>query len=88
MTKARASLDDLLETRDRLVADIRSRLDDKARKFLLSLHDGAPHFDAIERPRAADLPAVRWKLINLEKLKIDNPAKHAEQRSVLEGLFS
>ncbi|KGJ07685.1 nucleotidyl transferase AbiEii/AbiGii toxin family protein [Paracoccus versutus] len=88
MTKTRVSLDDLLETRKRLVAGIRSRLDEKARTFLLSLHDGIPDFDAIERPRAADLPAVRWKLINLEKLKNDNPAKHAEQRSVLEGLFS
>lgn len=88
MTKVRVSLDDLLETRKRLVANIRSRLDEKARTFLLSLHDGIPDFDAIERPRAADLPAVRWKLINLEKLKNDNPAKHAEQRSVLEGLFS
>ena len=74
MTKARVNLDDLLETRERLVADIRSRLDEKARMFLLSLHDGTPDFDAIERPRAADLPAVRWKLINLEKLKRDNLA--------------
>lgn len=88
MTKVRVSLDDLLKTRKRLVADIRSRLDEKARTFLLSLHDGTPDFDAIERPRAADLPAVGWKLINLEKLKNHNPGKHAQQRSVLEGLFS
>ncbi|VDC19207.1 nucleotidyl transferase AbiEii/AbiGii toxin family protein [Pseudogemmobacter humi] len=88
MTKARVSLDDLLATRERLVADIRSRLDEKARTFLLGLHDGASAFDAIERPQAADLPAVRWKLINLEKLKKDNPAKHAEHRSSLEALFS
>ncbi|MDD7970864.1 nucleotidyl transferase AbiEii/AbiGii toxin family protein [Roseinatronobacter alkalisoli] len=88
MTKTRISLDDLLETRRRLVADIRSRLDEKARAFLLSLHDGAPDFDAIERSRAADLPAVRWKLINLEKLKSDNLAKHAAHRSALEALFN
>nr|WP_281390504.1 nucleotidyl transferase AbiEii/AbiGii toxin family protein [Paracoccus amoyensis] len=88
MTKVRVSLDDLLETRKRLVADIRSRLDEKARMFLLSLHDGTPDFDAIERPRAADLPAVRWKLINPEKLKNDKPPTHKEQRFVLEGLSS
>jgi len=88
MTKVHVSLEDLLETRKRLVADIRSRLDGKVRTFLLSLHDGTPDFDAIERPRAADLPAVRWKLINLEKLKRDNLAKHAEHRSALEALFS
>lgn len=87
MTKARVSLEDLLEIRKRLVADIRSRLDEKVRTFLLSLHDGTPDFDAIERPRAADLPAVRWKLINLEKLKRDSLAKHAEHRAALEALF-
>lgn len=87
MTKVRVCLDDLLETRDRLVADIRSRLDAKARTFLLSLHDGTPDFDAIERSQAADLPAVRWKLINLEKLKRDNLAKHTEHRAALEVLF-
>lgn len=88
MTKARVSLDGLLETRERLVADIRSRLDEKAGTFLLSLHDGTPDFDAIERPQAAGLPAVRWKLINLEKLKKDNPDKHADLRSALKALFS
>ncbi|WP_226341447.1 MULTISPECIES: hypothetical protein [unclassified Halomonas] len=51
------------------------------------MHDGTPDFDAIDRPRAADLPAVRWKLINLEKLKNENAAKHAEQRHELAVLL-
>ena len=34
-----------------------------------------------------DLPAVRWKLLNLEKLKKHNPKKHAEQRDALEDLL-
>ncbi len=33
------------------------------------------------------LPAVRWKLIDLRKLKCENPAKHAKHRSALEALF-
>ncbi|WP_231896461.1 hypothetical protein [Halomonas sp. HL-93] len=48
----------------------------------------SPDFDAIDRPQAADLPAVRWKLINLEKLKNENVAKHAAQRRELETLLS
>jgi len=87
MTKARVNLDDLLETRERLVADIRSRLDEKAGTFLLGLHDSTPDFDAIERPQEADLPAVRWKLINLEKLKRDNLAKYAEHKAAVEALI-
>ena len=82
------SCEDLLKTRARLIADIQSRFDENTKRFLLSLHDGEPDFDAINRPQAAALPAVRWKLINLEKLKKNNPDKHAMQRSLLEGLFS
>lgn len=84
----RVNLDDLLETRKRLAADIRSRLDEKAGTFLIGLHDGAPDFDAIDRPLAANLPVVRWKLINLEKRKRDSLAKHAVHRSALEALFN
>lgn len=87
MTKTPVSLGELLATRIQLIADIQSRFDDNTRRFLLSLHEGLPDFDAIDRAQAADLPAVRWKLINLEKLKNDNPTKHAELRGKLESLF-
>ncbi|MEA2118985.1 hypothetical protein [Halovibrio sp. HP20-50] len=87
MTRTAVSLEELLNTRKRLIADIHSRFDENTKRFLLSLHDGSPDFDAIDRPRAAALPAVRWKLINLEKLKNENAAKHAEQHHELEVLL-
>ncbi len=88
MTRTPVDLAALTDTRARLFADLRTRLDNPARTFLLSLHDGAPDFDAINVPKAAELPAVRWKLINLNKLKTENPVKHEEQRGELEKLFS
>ena len=87
MTRASVSLQELLDTRKRLITDIHSRFDENTKRFLISLHDGTPDFDAIDRPRAVDLPAVRWKLINLGKLKNENAAKHAEQRRKLEVLL-
>jgi predicted nucleotidyltransferase component of viral defense system len=87
MTKTHVPLDTLLATRLRLVADLRARLDDKAKRFLLSLQDGEPDFAAIDRPQAADLPAVKWKLLNLNKLQRDNPDKHAAQRAALLRLW-
>ncbi|MEH6641084.1 nucleotidyl transferase AbiEii/AbiGii toxin family protein [Vreelandella glaciei] len=87
MTRASVSLEEFLNTRKRLIEDIHSRFDENTKRFLLSLHDGSPDFDAIDRLRAAALPAVRWKLINLEKLKNENAAKHAEQRRKLEVLL-
>lgn len=71
-----------------MTADFLPRRDDNAMRFLLSLHDGEPDFETIGLPQAADLPAVRWKILNLEKLKSQTPEKHAEQRREIEGLRS
>lgn len=89
MTTIPVTIDELARTRDRLIADIRARLADKdTQRFLLSLHDGAPDFDAIGLPQAAALPAVQWKLVNLRKLIAENREKHTAQRADLEQLFT
>lgn len=87
MTTVPVTLDELADTRDRLIADIRTGLNADTQAFLLGLHDGEPDFDIIGLPQAAALPAVRWKLLNLKKLKDENLAKHAAQRAELEALF-
>lgn len=88
MTKDSVSLDTLIAVRTRLVDDIRSRLNGAAQAFLLGLHDAEPNFDAIGLPQAADLPAVKWKLLNLQKLIVNSPAKHDEQRAELLALWT
>ncbi len=88
MTTVPVTLDELTDTRDRLIADIRARLDDDTQTFLLGLHEGDPNFEAIGLPQAAALPAVRWKLLNLKKLIAENADKHAAQRAELEQLFT
>ncbi|MCC5989870.1 MAG: nucleotidyl transferase AbiEii/AbiGii toxin family protein [Pararhodobacter sp.] len=87
MTRSPVSLAELADTRARLVKDIQARLDERARTFLVGLHDAAPDFEVIGVPQAATLPAVRWKLLNLQKLIAENPRKHAEQRAALESIF-
>ena len=79
--------EELLEARARLHADVRGRLTGDIAQFLLSLHDAEPDFGLIGLPDAANLPSVRWKILNLEKLKRENPAKHAEQRVDIERLL-
>ena len=81
------SLEELLNVRKRLIRDIQSRIDKNIIRFLVDLHDGIPNFNNINKPQAMKLPAVRWKLFNLEKLKRNNPTKHAEQRYALEQLL-
>jgi Nucleotidyl transferase AbiEii toxin, Type IV TA system len=87
MTTEPVNLADLKATRVQLIEDIKTRLDDKAARFLLSLHDGEPDFNVINLPQAHSLPAIRWKIQNLQKLKTENPAKHADQRALLEALL-
>ena len=87
MTRQAVSWDALLETRRHLHADIGSRLTGSVADFLLALHDAEPDFRLIGLPEAADLPAIRWKLMSLEKLKTADPRKHKVQRHALERLF-
>jgi hypothetical protein len=88
MTNVVVPLAQLAEARTRLIADIKARMDDGTRRFLLSLHDAEPDFGLIALPQAANLPAVRWKLQNLERLKRDNPDKHAELRAAIESIWA
>jgi predicted nucleotidyltransferase component of viral defense system len=87
ITRDPVVLDELRDTRRRLIEDIRSRLDTNAVDFLLSLHDGAPDFSSIGLVQAAELPAVRWKLQNIQRLKEENPSKHAAQRNALQEVL-
>jgi len=88
MTTIPVTLDDLIATRERLIADIGARLDGNAQTFLTTLHDGKPDFAAIGLPQAQELPAVRWKLLNLKKLSAENPDKHKAYKGELEKLFT
>ena len=78
-------LETLYETRDRLVSELRHRLTGDAAAFLEGVHNCEPNFNLIGLPQAADLPAIRWKLLNLEKFKADDPERHAGQLEALRG---
>ncbi len=87
MTREPVSRNSLIETRKHLHTEIRERLTGDIATFLLLLHDAEPDFNLIGLANALNLPAVRWKLLNLRKLKAQNPEKHALQRKALENLF-
>ena len=87
MTAEPVAKEALVAAQARLHEDVGSRLTGDVAAFLLSLHDAEPDFDLIGLPGAGDLPAIRWKVLNLERLKEQNPAKHAKQRRSLESVL-
>ena len=87
-TREEIALSDLEAARTRLITGVRRCLTDNTAAFLMSLHDAEPDFALIDLPQAERLPAVQWKLLNLRRLKAENPAKHAEQGEMLKALFA
>ncbi len=88
MTAEPLPLEALYKARENLVSKLRVKLVGDAAAFLEGLHNCEQDFDLIGLPQAAELPAVRWKLLNLEKFKADDPKRHAEQLDALRALFS
>jgi hypothetical protein len=85
MTVEEVPLETLLGTRERLIGDIHRRArDDAARRFLMSFHALEPDWAAIGFDSAVgELPAVRWKQLNLGRLRERNEAKFADQLEAL-----
>ncbi len=61
-----------------------SSLDDAERAFLLSIKRLKPEWDILGIPGIEKLPALKWKLLNIENLSRKNPAKYRKMLKALE----
>ena len=53
------------------------------RAFLLGLVKCEPDWSLMSCPHLRDMPAIRWKLTNLERLRGTNAAKFSQQQDEL-----
>jgi hypothetical protein len=74
MTQDPVELADLLAAREALIKSIADDMPSDHREFLLSFERGKPDWDLLGLPNAADLPAVRWRQQNLDKLSSNKRA--------------
>ena len=74
MTETPVTVEELVEARETLISDIVGRMPRDHKRFLLSFKQGQPDWSLLGLPKAKDLPAVRWKLLNLAKLAKDKRA--------------
>lgn len=88
MTSEPVELRALIEARDRMIAELQAGLDADERRFLLSLVRAEPDWKALGIAHAAALPAIRWKLHNLTRLRCERPEHFERQHTVLARLLS
>lgn len=87
MTAEPVELKTLLAARERIVSELQAGLDADERKFLLSLAHNEPDWALLGIKHLEQLPGIRWKLANLERLATANPKKLKAQAEILEGLL-
>ncbi len=84
MTGESFTYEDYETTRTEMVEMIHKNLSDKDKEFLLAFNRLEPIWDKYD---FQEFPSVRWKLINLQKLKETHPEKFEEQCNSLDKIL-
>lgn len=75
MTTEPVTLDALLAARERMFRELPSALDANEREFLRTLVRARPDWSLLGIPHLEELPAIRWRLQNLEQLSRNQPER-------------
>ena len=79
MTAEPVELEALFDVRRELFETLPHSLGSNERQFLFSLAQARPNWELLDIPHLADLPAIRWKLKNLQRLQSENRSKFEDQ---------
>ena len=75
MTLEEVTCEDLEKTREELVSMIARGLTIPEKQFIVSVKEGMPQWDLIGIEGIDNLPAVKWKLLNIGRM---SPSKHTK----------
>jgi len=84
MTYEPVSLEKLEKTFKKMVRKIHAAITDADRNFLLALKRGTPDWQTFALPEAERLPAIQWKILNLNRM---NPSKRKKAAAKLEKVL-
>lgn len=84
MTTELVELEELVATREEMIEAIVAQMPDEHRAFLVGVERGEIDWNLSGLTDAANLPAVRWKLANLDRLEAERRHRQAEE---LEGIW-
>lgn len=75
MTLEEVTCEDLEIAREKLVSIIARELTIEEKQFIVSVKEGTPRWELVDIEGIENLPAVKWKLLNIAKM---SPSKHKE----------
>ncbi|KAA6347490.1 hypothetical protein EZS27_005045 [termite gut metagenome] len=84
MTDQSFSYDEFEETRKQLASKVNKSLTINDKNFLFTFAKGEPIWNNADYSM---FPAIRWKILNIRKLKEDNPRKFQEQITLLKNIL-
>ncbi|WP_456077460.1 hypothetical protein [Endozoicomonas gorgoniicola] len=79
-------MSELIDTRSRMVTALKTQFTERDQDFLLTFKRGKPGWSLFDEPSAAKLPAIRWKLMNIQHLS-KNQDKHQEKIKKLDEVL-
>lgn len=88
MTAEPVELDMLLAVREQMARELQQGLTADERQILLSLVAAEPAWDLLGVPHLEQLPGLRWKLRNLDRLRKVDAKKFSEQTETLTRLLA
>ena len=83
MTREEVTLEALASTQRQLIEGLPKRLTQQQRSFLLSIVRAEPDWDLLPFPQLRELPALKWKVLNLAKLKKSDATRFRAQHDEL-----
>jgi predicted nucleotidyltransferase component of viral defense system len=84
MAREEVPLEALNEAREQLIARLNAEMTESERRFLLSLKQLDPQWDLLGIPNLDQLPGIKWKLQNLQRM--DTDLRRAAERLLREKL--
>jgi predicted nucleotidyltransferase component of viral defense system len=85
MVTENVSHEELCATRENLVSTLMREVTPEEKHFLVSVKEGAPKWDLLGLEGVENLPAVKWKLLNIKKMET---SKHRDALRKLKDYLS
>lgn len=86
MTMEEVGYDELVAVRERLIETIKKTMTENEKRFLLSVKQGEPDWELLPVSGIDQLPAIQWKLINIQKMKEEKHTQSLEKLQEVLGL--